>query len=75
MTLPMVLPPTVCGYFLILLFGVRRPLGMLLARVGVKLVMTWYGGILAALVVAFPLMYRTARGAFESFDETLTYAG
>ena len=75
LTLPMVLPPTVCGYFLILLFGVRRPLGMLLARVGVKLVMTWYGGILAALVVAFPLMYRTARGAFESFDETLTYAG
>ena len=75
LTLPMVLPPTVCGYFLILLFGVRRPLGMLLASVGVKLVMTWYGGILAALVVAFPLMYRTARGAFESFDETLTYAG
>ena len=75
LTLPMVLPPTVCGYFLILLFGVRRPLGMLLARVGVKLVMTWYGGILAALVVAFPLMYRTARGAFESFDTTLAYAG
>ena len=75
LTLPMVLPPTVCGYFLILLFGVRRPLGMLLARMGVKLVMTWYGGILAALVVAFPLMYRTARGAFEGFDETLPYAG
>ena len=75
LTLPMVLPPTVCVYFLILLFGVRRPLGMLLARAGVKLVMTWYGGILAAVVVSFPLMYRTARGAFESFDETLTYAG
>ncbi|MGN0997757.1 MAG: molybdate ABC transporter permease subunit [Candidatus Ventricola sp.] len=75
LTLPMVLPPTVCGYFLILLFGVRRPLGMLLAQAGVKFVMTWYGGILAALVVSFPLMYRTARGAFESFDETLTYAG
>ena len=75
LTLPMVLPPTVCGYFLILLFGARRPLGMFLARFGVKFVMTWYGGILAALVVSFPLMYRTARGAFESFDETLTYAG
>ena len=37
--------------------------------------MTWYGGVLAAAVVAFPLMYRTARGAFESFDETLAYAG
>lgn len=74
LTLPMVLPPTVCGYFLILLFGARRPLGMMLSEFGVKFVMTWYGGVLAALVVSFPLMYRTARGAFESYDETLTYA-
>ena len=75
LTLPMVLPPTVCGYFLILLFGVKRPLGMFLSQFGIKFVMTWYGGILAATVVAFPLMYRTARGAFESFDKTLAYAG
>ena len=75
LTLPMVLPPTVCGYFLLLLFGAKRHLGSLLARYGIKFVMTWYGGILAAAVVAFPLMYRTARGAFESFDETLAYAG
>lgn len=75
LTLPMVLPPTVCGYFLLILFGVKRPLGMFLANFGIKFVMTWYGGILAAAVVAFPLMYRTARGAFESFDETLAYAG
>ena len=75
LTLPMVLPPTVCGYFLLLLFGVKRPLGMFLAQFGVKFVMTWYGGVLAASVVAFPLMYRTARGAFESFDKTLAYAG
>lgn len=75
LTLPMVLPPTVCGYFLILLFGVKRPLGMLLGKIGIKFVMTWYGGILAAVVVSFPLMYRTARGAFESFDESLAYAG
>ena len=75
LTLPMVLPPTVCGYFLLLLVGVRRPLGIFLMRFGVKFVMTWYGGILAAAVVAFPLMYRTARGAFESFDENLAYAG
>ena len=74
LTLPMVLPPTVCGYFLVLLFGARRPLGMLLAQFGVKFVMTWYGGILAAIVVSFPLMYRPARGAFESYDETLTHA-
>ena len=75
LTLPMVLPPTVCGYFLLLLFGAKRPLGIFLAKFGIKFVMTWYGGILAAAVVAFPLMYRTARGAFESFDETLAYAG
>ena len=75
LTLPMVLPPTVCGYFLLLLVGVKRPLGMLLNSLGFKFVMTWYGGILAALVVAFPLMYRTARGAFESFDKTLAYSG
>ena len=74
-TLPMVLPPTVCGYFLLLIFGVKRPIGMFLAELGVLVVMTWYGGILASAVVAFPLMYRTARGAFESFDETLAYAG
>lgn len=75
LTLPMVLPPTVCGYFLLLLFGVRRPLGALLLKAGFMFVMTWYGGILAATVVAFPLMYRTARGAFESFDQTLAYSG
>lgn len=74
-TLPMVLPPTVCGYFLLLVFGVKRPIGMFLSELGVQVVMTWYGGILASAVVAFPLMYRTARGAFESFDETLAYAG
>ena len=75
LTLPLVLPPTVVGYFLLLLFGNRRPLGMALESIGVRFVMNWYGGILAAFVVAFPLMYRTARGAFESFDETLAQAG
>ncbi len=75
LTLPMVLPPTVCGYFLLLAFGVKRPLGIFLLRFGVQFVMTWYGGILAAAVVSFPLMYRTARGAFESFDRTLAYSG
>ena len=75
LTLPLVLPPTVCGYFLLLVFGLKRPLGRFLLQFGVKFVMTWYGGVLAAAVVAFPLMYRTARGAFESFDETLAYSG
>ena len=74
LTLPMVLPPTVCGYFLLLLFGTRRPLGKLLMQLGIKVVMNWYGGIAAAVVVAFPLMYRAARGAFESFDEDIAGA-
>ncbi|MDO4647561.1 MAG: molybdate ABC transporter permease subunit [Eubacteriales bacterium] len=75
LTLPMVLPPTVSGYFLLRIFGLKRPFGQFLARYGIRFVMTWYGGILAAVIVAFPLMYRTARGAFESFDETYAYAG
>lgn len=74
LTLPMVLPPTVCGYFLLLVFGVKRPLGQFLMQYGIKFVMTWYGGILAAAVVAFPLMYRTARGAFEGVDKNLGYS-
>lgn len=75
LTLPMVLPPTVCGYFLLLVFGTKRPFGIFLMQFGIKFVMTWYGGILAAVVVAFPLMYRTARGAFESFDSALSQSG
>lgn len=74
-TLPMVLPPTVCGYFLLILLGPRRPLGIFLARFGLQFAMTWYGGIVASAMVAFPLMYRTARGAFESFDQNLAYSG
>ena len=74
LTLPMVLPPTVVGYFILLVFGAKRHLGIFLAQYGIKFVMTWYGGVLAAAVVAFPLMYRTARGAFESFDDTLAYS-
>ena len=75
LTLPMVLPPTVCGYLLLLVFGTKRPVGIFLMQFGIKFVMTWYGGILAAVVVAFPLMYRTARGAFESFDPSLAQSG
>jgi len=74
LTLPLVLPPTVCGYLLLMLFGVRRPLGLFFAKFGIQFVMTWYGGILAAALIAFPLMYRTARGAFESFNKTLAYS-
>ena len=74
-TLPLVLPPTVVGYLLLRVLGPRRPLGAwVLAHWGVKLTMTWYSAIFATAVVIFPLMYRTARGAFESFDETLAWS-
>lgn len=75
LTLPLVLPPTVVGYFLICLCGPKRPLGMWLGKLGITIAMNWYGAIVASAVVAFPLMYRTARGAFESFDNDLRYAG
>lgn len=75
LTLPLVLPPTVCGWILLLIFGLRHPVGIFLQHAGIQVVMTWYGGIIASAVVAFPLMYRTARGAFESFDETLAWSG
>ena len=75
LTLPMVLPPTVVGYFLLLLLGAKRPLGLFFAQhFGVRLVMSWYSAIFASIVVAFPLRSRTARGAFENFDETLAWS-
>ena len=76
LTLPLVLPPTVVGYLLLRLLGPTRPLGAFILEVfGTKLVMTWWSAIFATVVVAFPLMYRTARGAFESFDRDLADAG
>ena len=75
LTLPLVLPPTVVGWLLLVLLGPKRPLGsFVLETFGVRLVMTWWSAIFATVVVAFPLMYRTARGAFESFDTTLADA-
>ena len=76
LTLPLVLPPTVVGYLLLMLLGPKRPFGILVDELfGIRMVMTWWSGIFASVVVAFPLMYRTARGAFESFDENLAHAG
>ena len=76
LTLPLVLPPTVVGYLLLLLLGPRRPVGAWLFELfGTKMVMHWWSAVFAVSVVAFPLMYRTARGAFESFDRTLADAG
>lgn len=76
LTLPLVLPPTVVGYLLLRVLGPKRVVGRwVLAVFGIKLTMTWWSAIFATTVVIFPLMYRTARGAFEAFDETLAYSG
>ena len=75
-TLPLVLPPTVVGYLLLRVLGPKRIVGAwFLEHFDLKLTMTWWSAIFATTVVIFPLMYRTARGAFESFDETLADAG
>lgn len=75
LTLPMVLPPTAAGFFLLLLFSRRRPLGILLYQeFGIKVVQTWLGCIIAATVIAFPLMYRNARAALEQIDVNLIHA-
>lgn len=76
LTLPLVLPPTVVGYLLLRVLGPKRVIGSwFLSVFGIKLTMTWWSAIFATVVVIFPLMYRTSRGAFESFDETLAYSG
>lgn len=76
LTLPLVLPPTVMGFFLLLIFGVKRPLGeFILNTFGYTIVFTWWATVIAAIVVSFPLMYRSARGAFEQVDKDLIYAG
>lgn len=72
-TLPLVLPPTVVGYLLIKVLGPNHFIGeFLLNNFGVRLTMNWWSAIFATTVVIFPLMYRTTRGAFQSFDTTLS---
>lgn len=76
LTLPMVLPPTVAGFFLLLIFSKRRPFGSFLyGTFNIKIVQSWAGCVIAASVIAFPLMYRNARAAFEQIDANLIYAG
>jgi molybdate transport system permease protein len=71
LTLPLILPPTVVGYFLLLLFGRHSIVGMALERVGITIVFSWPATVIAAAVVAFPLMYRTTLGAFEQVNPAL----
>jgi molybdate ABC transporter permease protein len=71
LTLPLVLPPTVVGFFLLLVFGRRSFVGQALEQLGVTIVFSWPATVIAATVVAFPLMYRTTLGAFEQVNPTL----
>ncbi|WP_019499549.1 molybdate ABC transporter permease subunit [Pseudanabaena sp. PCC 6802] len=71
---PLILPPTVVGFLLLLLFGKNGPLGQLLERLNLTIVFTWYAAAIAAAVVSFPLMYKTALGAFEQVDANLERA-
>lgn len=74
LTLPLVLPPTVVGFFLLLIFGRRSFTGQLLEKIGVTIVFSWPATVIAATVVAFPLMYRTSLGALEQVNPTLLQA-
>ena len=76
LTLPLVLPPTVAGFFLLLIFSTRRTVGSYLyTTFDIKIVQSWAGCVIAATVIAFPLMYRNARAAFEQVDVNVIYAG
>ena len=74
LTLPMVLPPTVVGFFLLLILGRKGIFGSMLHAIGVNIVFSWSATVIAAVVVAFPLMYKTAKGAFEQIDQNLINA-
>lgn len=76
LTVPLVLPPTVAGFFLLYLFGNNRILGsFFIENFGIQIAFSWLATVLAAAVIAFPLMYRSARGAFEQVDVELLQAG
>lgn len=75
LTLPLVLPPTVAGFFLLYIFGANRPIGQFLINyLGVKIAFSWSATVLASVVISFPLMYRSAKGAFEQVDSSLIVA-
>lgn len=74
LTLPLVLPPTVVGFFLLLMFGKNGPLKTILEKLDTQIIFSWSATVLAAVVVTFPLMYRTTRGAFEQIDSNILNA-
>ncbi len=73
-TLPMVLPPTVLGFFLLVIFGRNSPIGRLLMEIGIRIIFSWEATVIAAAVVAFPLIYKTVRASFEQIDPTVLQA-
>lgn len=73
-TFPMVLPPTVVGFILLVIFGRNSLIGQFLSNVGVSIIFTWQATVLAAIIVSFPLMYRAAKGAFDQIDPNLIWA-
>lgn len=73
-TLPMVLPPTVVGFFLLVFLGRKSAIGQFLLQFDINLVFTWQAAVIAAVIVSLPLMYRTARGAFEQLDVNILNA-
>ena len=74
LTLPLVLPPTVVGFFLLILLGKNSVIGQFFDEIGLPFIFTMRGAVAAAFVVSFPLMYRSARGAMEQMDRQLLYA-
>ncbi|MDU1455020.1 molybdate ABC transporter permease subunit [Paraclostridium sordellii] len=74
LTLPLILPPTVVGFFLLIIIGKNGPIGRLLENLDINLIFTWSATVISAAVVSFPIMYRTSRGAFEQIDEDMISA-
>lgn len=73
-TFPLVLPPTVVGYILLVIFGKNSVIGQFLSKIGIYIIFTWQATVIAAIIVSFPLMYRAAKGAFEQIDTNLIWA-
>lgn len=74
LTLPLVLPPTVAGFAILLLIGKHGPVGQFLNLFGINLIFSWYAAVIASIVVAFPLMYKTSKAAFEQIEPNILNA-
>ena len=73
-SVPLVLPPTVVGFLLLMLFGQSTAFGRFMSQAGLNVIFTWQGAVIAAVVISFPVMYRGTRGAIDQVDENIIYA-